>query len=100
MRTRHAIEVRSVPATPDLAVVRAIADAIDDRTRLVVVSTVTYTTGARTDLDALASVCRARGVLLLADGAQSVGVLALDVRRTPLDALAVGASKYLCGPLC
>jgi selenocysteine lyase/cysteine desulfurase len=99
MRTRHGIEVRSVAATADLAIpVDTIAGAIDDRTRLVVASTVTYTTGARTDFDALARVCRECGVLLLADGAQSVGALALDVRRTPIDALAVGTSKYLCGP--
>jgi cysteine desulfurase/selenocysteine lyase len=99
MCTRHGMEVRSVAATSDLAIpVEAIAKAIDDKTRLVVASTVTYTTGARTDLDALASLCRERGVFLLIDGAQSVGALELNVRKTPLDAMAVGASKFLCGP--
>ncbi len=99
MRDRHGIEVRTVPATEDFATpIDAIARAIDDQTRLVITSTVTYTTGARTDLDTLAKLCRERGVLLLVDGAQSVGALELDVRQTPLDAMTVGASKYLCGP--
>ena len=39
-----------------------------------------------------------RNVLLLVDGAQSVGALEFDVRTTPVDAMTVGASKYLCGP--
>jgi selenocysteine lyase/cysteine desulfurase len=99
MRDRYGVEVRTVPPTPDLPPpVAAIAQGIDAGTRLVIASTVTYTTGARSDLDALAKLCRERGVCLLVDGAQSVGALNLDVRRTPLDAMTVGASKYLCGP--
>jgi len=99
MRDRHGIEVRTVPATADFATpIEAIAGAIDGQTRLVITSTVTYTTGARTDLDALARLCRERDILLLVDGAQSVGALELDMRQTPLDAMTVGASKYLCGP--
>ena len=99
MRDRYGVEVRTVPPTPDLATpVATIAQAIDARTRLVIASTVTYTTGARSDLDALARLCGERGVFLLVDGAQSVGALGFDVRRTPVDAMTVGASKYLCGP--
>ncbi|MEO7729169.1 MAG: aminotransferase class V-fold PLP-dependent enzyme [Burkholderiales bacterium] len=99
MRDRHGIEVRNVPATADHATpIDTIAKSIDDKTRMVIASTVTYTTGARTDLDALAKLCRARDILLLVDGAQSVGALELDMAKTPLDAMTVGASKYLCGP--
>ena len=99
MRDRHGIDVRTVPATADFATpIEAIAKAIDAKTRLVIASTVTYTTGARTDLDALGKLCRERGVFLLVDGAQSVGALNLDMRHTPVDALTVGASKYLCSP--
>ncbi len=99
MRDRFGVEVRSVPPTPDLATpVTAIGKVIDDRTRLVIASTVTYTTGARSDLDALGKLCSERGVFLLVDGAQSVGALNLDIRQTPIDAMTVGASKYLCGP--
>lgn len=99
MRDRHGIEVRMVDATPDLAMpVDAIAARIDGRTRLVVMSSVTFATGARTELARMGRICRERGVTLLVDGAQSVGALALDVHDAQVDALAVGASKYLCGP--
>lgn len=99
MRDRMGIDVRSVTPTRELAVsADTIASAIDARTRLVIVSTVAYATGGRTDIDALAELCRKRNVLLLVDGAQSIGALEFDVRKTPVDAMAVGASKYLCGP--
>lgn len=99
VRDRAGIEVRSVAPTAEFTVsTEAIADAIDRRTRVVIVSTVAYATGGRPDLDALASLCAGRNVLLLVDGAQSIGALHLDVARTPIDALAVGASKFLCGP--
>ena len=99
MRDRYGVEVRSVAPTADYAnPVQGIADAIDAKTRVVIVSSVTFTTGARTDLDAIGRLCRTRNVLLLVDGAQSVGALEFDVRATPVDAMTVGASKYLCGP--
>ena len=99
MRQRHGIEVKMVEAGPDLSIsVEAIAQAIDSHTRLVIVSSVTFSTGARTDLAALGQLCQARGVTLLVDAAQSVGALDIDVRACNIDGLVVGASKYLCGP--
>lgn len=99
MRDRYGIDVRLVSPTADFATpIDTIANTITDKTRLVVASSVTYTTGTRTDLDALAALCRRRNVFLLIDGAQSIGVLELNTRATPIDAMAVGASKYLCGP--
>ncbi len=99
MRDRHGIEVRIVKATPDLAMpIDAIEQSIDARTRLVILSSVTFATGARTELDRIGRTCRERNVILLVDGAQSVGALDLDVHAANIDALAVGASKYLCGP--
>jgi cysteine desulfurase/selenocysteine lyase len=99
MRDRHGIEVRVVEPTADLAMpVDTIAARIDDRTRLVVMSSVTFATGARSELARMGRICRERSVILLVDGAQSVGALDLDVHAAQVDALAVGASKYLCGP--
>jgi cysteine desulfurase/selenocysteine lyase len=99
MRQRHGIEVRKVDAGPDLSIsVDAIAKAIDSRTRLIIVSSVTFSTGARTDLAVLGQLCQTRGVTLLVDGAQSVGALDIDVHALNIDGLVVGASKYLCGP--
>ena len=75
----------------------AILDAIDARTRLVTVASQTFSPGLRTDVDAIGAACRARDIFFLVDGAQSVGVLDTDVRRSAIDGLAVSTSKGLLG---
>lgn len=99
MRDRFGVDVRVVRPTSDKAMpIPTIAKAIDKLTRVVVASSATFTTGARTDLAALGRICRDRGVFLLVDGAQSVGALQLNASAEMVDGLTVGASKYLCGP--
>jgi cysteine desulfurase / selenocysteine lyase len=59
------------------------------------VSTVTFAPGFRTNVEKLGDTCRSRNVLLLVDGAQSVGVQHTDVRASKIDALAVSTQKGL-----
>lgn len=94
---RYGLEVRSVAARDGHIPVDEIAAKMDGGTRVVTVSTVTFAPGFRIDVDALGRVCRQRGVLLLVDAAQSVGVLHTDVERSNIDALAVSSQKGLLG---
>jgi cysteine desulfurase/selenocysteine lyase len=71
---------------------------LDERTRLVSVSFVDWSTGARTDLRQIGELCRARGILFCVDGIQGVGALRLDVERAGVDCLAVGGHKWLLAP--
>lgn len=64
--------------------------------RLVVVSHVSNVTGGAQDVSTLARACRARGVPLLVDASQSVGVL--DIDASEIDLLAFSGHKNLCGP--
>jgi len=73
-------------------------DAIDERTRLVAFSEVNYSTGFRPPLHEVLRVTQERGIPLFLDGSQSVGALTFDVRRTPVDVLAVHGYKWLCSP--
>lgn len=75
----------------------AIIAALDDRTRLVAVTTIDFATGRRTDLRRLGAACRARGTFLLVDAAQSAGVLAEDLSTLPVDGWATAAQKGLLG---
>jgi cysteine desulfurase/selenocysteine lyase len=94
---RRGVTVKAVPtAAGDIDTSRLI-DALDDRTQVLSVASQTFSPGLRTDLDALGEACQERGVLLLVDGAQSVGVLHTDVQRSRIDALAVSTSKGLLG---
>ena len=74
-----------------------IIEAIDDRTRVVVLSTVTFTPGSRTKIDQIGKHCRARGIFLMVDAVQSLGVLLTDVRSECIDGLATSTSKGLLG---
>ena len=73
-------------------------DSFDDRTRMVAISEVNYSTGFRPPLADVARFCRERDVILYVDGAQSLGALEFDVRKTPVDVLAVHAYKWMCSP--
>ena len=72
---RTGIAIKSVPGQDGHIPVEAILGAIDDATRVVAVSSVSFSPGFRLALGELGAACRARGVLLVVDGAQSVGVL-------------------------
>lgn len=68
--------------------------AITPRTRAVVSSSVMYATGFRQDLPALGTLCRHRGVRLLVDATQSIGILPIDVKAQPIDALVFSGYKW------
>jgi L-cysteine/cystine lyase len=71
----------------------ALLAAVTSRTRLIAVSHVLWTTGARFDL---ARIGRADGPPLLVDGAQSAGAIPVDLAGA--DFYTVSAQKWLCGP--
>lgn len=75
-----------------------VAAACDRRTRIISVSWVGYASGWRNDLDRLAELAHAHGALLFVDAIQALGVVPLDVRRTPVDFLAADGHKWLLGP--
>ena len=75
-----------------------IFDALTDRTRLVLLSTVNYATGFRPDLADFARQLRDRGILLYVDGTQSLGALRFSIPEVRPDMLAVHAYKWLLGP--
>jgi selenocysteine lyase/cysteine desulfurase len=75
-----------------------IHDVVDQRTRLVVVSSANYNTGFVPPLEELSQLCRSRGALLFVDGTQSVGALCFNIQRFRPDVLAVHGYKWLISP--
>ena len=94
---RLGVEVRAVPARAGAISVDDMLGRADARTRVITASSVTFAPGFRTDLDTLGRACRERGIMFVVDAAQSVGVLATDVRRSCIDALSVSTQKGLLG---
>jgi cysteine desulfurase/selenocysteine lyase len=94
---RFGVEVRMVSAENHHIPIDKIVSRIDERTRVVTASTVTFAPGFRTNIDLLGDYCHERGVMLLVDAAQSVGILHTDVRSSKIDALVVSTQKGLLG---
>jgi 2-aminoethylphosphonate-pyruvate transaminase len=81
---------------PDLGRIAAQLDAAGDFTHVAVIHHET-TTGRLNDLQALAAVCRERGVRLLVDGVSSFGAEAIDFADSAIAAVAATANKCLHG---
>ncbi|MGI9613984.1 MAG: aminotransferase class V-fold PLP-dependent enzyme [Acidimicrobiales bacterium] len=92
------VQLRPVAAPEGHVSIDAIANAIDDRTRVVTLSAVQYSNGHRYDLAALGELCREGGVLFVVDGTQAVGALTIDVEALGIDVLAVSSHKWMLGP--
>jgi len=95
---QRGVEVRLVPSRDRRLWVDDFRARIDARTRVVSISQVEFASGFRNDLDALGELCRQRGIFFFVDAIQGLGVLPLDVRQTPIDALAADGHKWLLGP--
>lgn len=72
--------------------------AITPATRLLCTTWVHSLSGYAIDLHALGEVCRARGVLFVANCSQAIGARPLDVSRAPVDAITSVGHKWLVGP--
>ena len=92
-------EVHIVPARDGLLDEDAVLEALDaPGVRVLALSWVGFATGFVADLARASEACRARGVWLVVDAIQGVGVAPLDVRRTQIDLLACGGQKWLLSP--
>jgi selenocysteine lyase/cysteine desulfurase len=99
----HAQELRGaevVHVTPDedgSIGAERFGEAIDERTALVCCTTLSYRSGHRHDVPAIAEAAHAAGALVLADSYQACGAVELDVRSLGADAVTGGTVKYLLG---
>ncbi len=92
---KRGVEVRMIRDREGKVLVEDIERLINSRTRLVAISTVQFTNGFRMDLKALGQLCRKKGVLLLVDAIQSLGIIPFDLKETPVDFLAADGHKWL-----
>ena len=53
----------------------------DEHTRAVALSSVEFSDGYAADLQAIGQWCHERGIFLVVDGAQSLGVMPMDVKK-------------------
>ncbi len=71
--------------------------AVDERTRVVALSSVAYHNGFRIDLKALGEALHTRGVPLYVDAIQSLGAFPIDVDACRISFLSADSHKWLLG---
>ena len=74
-----------------------ILDAIDERTRIVLLSHAYFQSGALVDVAQVAARAHACGALLVVDIYQTAGVVPIDVVSLDIDVAVGGSHKWLCG---
>jgi selenocysteine lyase/cysteine desulfurase len=92
------VELRIVDLDGHAVTPQRIADACDDRTRIVSSSWIGYASGYRIDPAEIAQVAHDHDALFFLDAIQGLGVHALDVQAAGVDFLAADGHKWLLGP--
>ncbi len=96
---RYGVVVRTARlGTGSGDVVSAVTRLIGPRTRMVVLSHLTWNTGAILPVAEIADAAHRVGALVVVDGAQSAGSLPVDVTALGVDVYAIPGQKWLCGP--
>src|SRR5205823_7765231 len=100
LRDRFGIVIRfaDIGLAAEKPALKAIADLVTPRTRLISLSHVTWTTGAVLNISEVAYMGHEWGIPVLIDGAQSAGAIPLDMKALGVDFYAIPMQKWLCGP--
>lgn len=90
------VRLRLVAPGPDNSYsLEDIEAAVDETTRMLMVSSVEFHTGCRNDLAALGELCQRYNLFFAVDGVQSVGALQTTVNNLGIDLLSVGGHKWM-----
>ena len=76
----------------------ALFSLVDDRTRLIAISSVQFSTGLRMDLDTIGEFCRDRKILFCVDAIQSLGAVEFDAHEIHADFVMADGHKWMFGP--
>ena len=100
LRARYGVVIRvaDLGTYAERSALKAVADLVTPRTRLIALSHVTWSTGVRLDVSEIGYMGREHGIPVLIDGAQSAGAIPLDLHALGVDFYAIPGQKWLCGP--
>lgn len=98
LRHSHGVEIRLCPERNGRIDLDEMTALIDDRTRIVAISHVQFSSGFRADLVRLGQAARARNALLVVDVIQGLGVIPIRVDDELIDVAAGAGHKWLLTP--
>ena len=92
---RLGVETRMVPSIEGRVFFDDLVRQVDEKTRLISVSSVECNSGFRSDLNRIGAFCKDKGILFCVDAIQSLGVLPMDVKRDNIDFLSADGHKWM-----
>ena len=98
LREPFGVEVRMCEERDGRVDVEELESMVDERTRLIAISHVQFSSGFRIDLERLGRLARRHDALLVVDVIQSLGVLPVDVNAELVDVAAGAGHKWLLSP--
>jgi len=96
--TKKGVELRQANLTGTEPPENAILNLIDERTRVLTISSVQYDNGLRINLKMLGDYCSKNNILFCIDAIQSIGALAFNVEEIKADFVMADGHKWMCGP--
>lgn len=98
MRKEKNFEIRVCKTESTKFDVKDFAALSDEKTKIIVMSTIEWCNGWQTDLKALGDFCKEKGIMLVVDAVQQLGVTKIDTKKCHIDILTAGGHKWLNSP--
>ena len=98
MQKDKGITVEVVPSKYGRIEVADFEKAIDDTTKMIVLSSVQWCNGWKADLEAFGRLCQQRGLYFVVDAVHHVGIVDLDTKKCHMDMMVTGGHKWLNAP--
>ena len=95
---RYGVTVTIISQETAGSLEEAIINATSEKTRLISVSSVSYASGYRMDLNKIGAHCRANNILFCIAAIQSLGAIPFDVQSCHADFVAADGHKWMLAP--
>jgi len=92
---QRGVETRMVKSVGGRVLFDELVKQVDNKTRILSISSVECNSGFRSDLNRLGTFCKEKGILFFVDAIQSLGVLPLDVKKDHIDFLSADGHKWM-----
>lgn len=98
IRNERDIEIRVAKTKDSRFYAKDFEALCDERTKIIVISSVEWCNGWKMDLKEIGDMCKARGIYLVVDAVQQLGISKLDTKEFHVDILTAGGHKWLNSP--
>lgn len=98
MRNEKQIDIRVCKPEDERFTVESFKPLVDEKTKILVMSTIEWCNGWQSDLKEIGDFCKERGIMLVVDAVQQLGVTKIDTKECHIDLLVAGGHKWLNSP--